>query len=812
MERRRRYPDCGRRGRYGPIYEIGHNNDVAGFPSYVGVHEFDTEGGPSLGTQVSAALNIRGITIGPDNREYFVTAGGLSSVANSIAGVYTDPAALPASGSAAPTSDIMVVPYFKTNAKLNGAYIADMNGTGVISNGDRLYFVDGDTATGAGGAGLYVATWNTSNNYAWDTPNNAGAAAGGVLDYWGIPVRLGDAPVQTGSSSIGTMIGVTGTVLSLNNGNTPGTVELYTNAFDIAANDSSIIQQWMDSGSGVTITSAQVSGGTVTITTASPTNFTNGEWVAVNGIGNGGGTSYSVTGATINLVTSAADDDGTFQINVIDSTHFTYSDASATVSITNAGGVGSADAAITSDLSQAGAYQSFGIGINGSNGGNYNSLAETYGGTIVQTVAGGTDGSINKADVGIRGIAFATVAPTTVTLANNSGTLTATLANSQVTPSGQVAFINATTGTLIGYGTISGTGTYTASISASSVVGNAYVEAYFAGGGALALAPAQSNIIQVQNAGTTTDSVAVSPSLSAVAVNTSVTLTATVTPSSGPTGNVSFYNTTGGVQPSLSNLIGTVALTGNTAALTASFGTAGAQTITSVYNGDSAYQSSTNTTTVNVGANATVAITASANNVALNATPVYTATLTGNATVGTVTGTVVFTIVSADVGAATSSLPGAPLIKMSSSAITLVPGANNTATAVWTGPALADPGSYLVTVAYTPGSGSGYSGFSINAESSGANYTNTALIENVVKAFTPGNLVIVQRGDGTIQTGSSGGLVELDEYTPTGTEVQSIILPNQPTGSNNPFVSGAKCRPGAYQPVGQRRLRDPDRL
>ena len=380
-----------------------------------------------------------------------------------------------------------------------------------------------------------------------------------------------------------------------------------------------------------------------------------------------------------------------------------------------------------------------------------------------------------------------------MTLADNSGTLTATLTNSQVTPSGQVAFINENTGAVLGFGTISGSAPYTATLPDSTVVGDAYVEAYFAGGGTLALAPAQSNIIQVNNAGTTSDSVSVSPSLPAVAVITPVTLTATVTPSSGPTGNVSFYNTTGGVQPSLSNLIGTAALTGNTAALSAAFANTGAQTITAVYNGDATYQSSSSTTTVTVAQNATAAITGSANPAPINTAPSYTVTLTGNSTLGSPTGTVIVTIVSA-----TFNTTGHPVINTTSAAITLTAGSGNTATAVWNSsnatppPSLSTAGSYIVTMAYTPGSGSGYSGFSINPESSGANYTNTALIENVSQAFTPGDLVLVQRGDGTIQTGSSGGLVELDEYTPTGAEVQSIVMPNSPTGSNNAFVSGSQ--------------------
>jgi hypothetical protein len=780
-------------GAYGPIYEVGHNSDVAGTPTYNGVHVFGTEGGPSQGTQVSASLNIRGVTIGPDNRMYFVTASGISSVGNQ-SGIFTDAAALPQPGSATPSADIMVVPGFVTNAKLNGMFVADVNGTGVISNGDRLYFENGDTASGAGVTGLYVSTWDTNNNYPWNTPNNAGAAAAGITDYWGVPVRLGDAPVQTGSSNVGQLSGITGTVLSLNSGNIPGTVELYTSAVDTAANDSNIIQQWMDSGSGVTITSAQVSGTTVTITTDTPINFTNNQWVTITGVGNGGGSSYSVSGMSNTLVTGG--DNGTFQVSNVSNPvggpyTFTYTDHNTgLVSVSNAGGVGSADAAITSDVSQASTYPTLGIGINNSNSGNYNNLAETFGGTIEQVIAGGSDGSIAKPQVAIKGVSFAPVAATNVTLADSSGILTATLTNSQVTPSGQVAFINKNNGAVLGFGTISASAPYTATLADSTVVGDAYVQAYFAGGGTTALAPAQSNTIQVNNAGITSDSVTVTASPAAAAINTPITLTATVSPASGPTGTVSFYNGTA----TLANLIGTAPLgSGNTATLPTAFANTGSQTITAVYNGDATYASSSNTTTVTVTPNATAAITSSANQVALNATPTYTVTLSGNATLGSPTGTVTVTIVSA-----TFNSSGQPVVNKTSAAITLTGGANNTATAVWDStngtppPSLSVGGSYIVTMAYTPAAGSGYSGFSINAASSNANYTNVALIENVVKAFTPGNVVLVQRGDGTIQTGSSGGIVELAEYTTSGTEVQSIILPISPSGSNLPFVSGSQ--------------------
>src|SRR5262249_42207973 len=45
----------------GPIYTAGHPNQAGGAVSQ-GVHEFDTEG-PSIGTQVSATTNVRGINI-----------------------------------------------------------------------------------------------------------------------------------------------------------------------------------------------------------------------------------------------------------------------------------------------------------------------------------------------------------------------------------------------------------------------------------------------------------------------------------------------------------------------------------------------------------------------------------------------------------------------------------------------------------------------------------------------------------------------------------------------------------------------------
>src|SRR5262245_53787152 len=59
-------------GASGPIYSVGHPNQAGGAVSN-GVHFFGATG-PSIGTQVSASTNIRGATIGFDNRAYFSTA------------------------------------------------------------------------------------------------------------------------------------------------------------------------------------------------------------------------------------------------------------------------------------------------------------------------------------------------------------------------------------------------------------------------------------------------------------------------------------------------------------------------------------------------------------------------------------------------------------------------------------------------------------------------------------------------------------------------------------------------------------------
>src|SRR5262249_2872268 len=223
-------------------------------------------------------------------------------------------------------------------------------------------------------------------------------------------------------------------------------------------------------------------------------------------------------------------------------------------------------------------------------------------------------------------------------------TFTATLSNTQVGAAGlqgnTVTFTDLNTNTVLGTGTINSSGVATFSTSAA-LIGNHFVSAYFAGGGASALAPATSNTVQVLQAGPTASSPVVAGCLVAAAVGVPVTLTATVTGTvvATPTGTVSFYN--GSV--SLANLVGTATLNGSAVAtLSASFSAAGSQNIIAVYNGDNVYASSQGSTSVTTAANATATLTTSANNVALNATPTYPVTVNGNAPLGTPAGGVQF--------------------------------------------------------------------------------------------------------------------------------------------------------------------------
>ena len=65
-------------------------------------------------------------------------------------------------------------------------------------------------------------------------------------------------------------------------------------------------------------------------------------------------------------------------------------------------------------------------------------------------------------------------------------------------------------------------------------------------------------------------------------------------------------------------------------------------------------------------------------------------------------------------------------------------------------------------------------------------------------SFTAGNLVVVRVGDGSTTPSGASTAVFLDEYTTSGTFVQSVALPTSPSGSNAPLtLSGTAASEGS---------------
>ena len=690
----------------GPLWAVGHPNQAGGAVSQ-GVHYFPMPG-PSIGTQVSNQANIRGATIGFDNRLYYSTAGSTSA---GLAGIYTEAQPLPTA--ATPSTDVPVVKALFAASKLGGIYLADVNGTGVLSNGDRLYFLDDGTVGGAGTGGLYVSAYNTAY------PGN----------HWSTAVRLADGIIagQPFPQDTAQLRGLDGTVVNSTE------TDLYATEFDNIAGNNSYVLKFADRGTAVNIASASESGNLVTITTVLPHNFTTGQTVVVDGVD----TSLTGTG----IVTDGYN--GSWNITVVDPTHFTYRDnnphGTNLATFTNQGAT---DVGLTS--------------------------------TTIATLADGsvTIGTKTYAARGLRGLAFAPVSPTVVSLTANGATHTtvppgtpvtfvATLSNPQVTPAGVVTFIDQNTNTVLGQAPIMTMNGVTSATFTATLVGNHRVAAYFPGGGTTALPSATSAPVKVKEAGSAASLTDVTPSLNAIATGLPVTLTAIVAGAGAtPTGTVSFYNGT----VSLGNLLGTSPLDkSGTASFTTSFTAGGKRHLIAVYNGDDTYAASHDATNVSTAPNTIATITSSANYVPVGSTPTYTVTLNGNATLGTPDGTVQFFLDGTALGTAQP----------------LTPGNNNTATASVTSRALT-AGSHFVTVAYT--AASPYASFTVNTTTAA---NGVAFIETAQQAFTPGNLVAVQRGDGSVNLGSSGYLVFLDEYTPSGMLVQQIALPNIDDASSN---------------------------
>ncbi len=81
----------------------------------------------------------------------------------------------------------------------------------------------------------------------------------------------------------------------------------------------------------------------------------------------------------------------------------------------------------------------------------------------------------------------------------------------------------------------------------------------------------------------------------------------------------------------------------------------------------------------------------------------------------------------------------------------------------------------------------------------------------LLAAFTPGNLAIYRVGGGTEgPLANTGNTVFIDEYSPSGTLVQSIHLPN--SGASTSLVANGFLLRRSFESVGRRKLLAPCRL
>jgi hypothetical protein len=201
-------------------------------------------------------------------------------------------------------------------------------------------------------------------------------------------------------------------------------------------------------------------------------------------------------------------------------------------------------------------------------------------------------------------------------------TLTATVSPSSG-PTGTVQFLDGATP----LGTVALSGGSASLTTATLATGSHSVTAVYSGdtgyGGSTS-----SPVAQIVNKVTTATTL--TSSLNPSAFGQAVTLTATVSPSSGPTGTVQFFD---GATP-----LGTVALGSGTASLTTSTLAAGAHSITAIYSGDTNYAGSTSsavTQTVNKVTTATT-LTSSLNPSTFGQAVTLTATVSPSGPTGTV--------------------------------------------------------------------------------------------------------------------------------------------------------------------------------
>jgi hypothetical protein len=169
-----------------------------------------------------------------------------------------------------------------------------------------------------------------------------------------------------------------------------------------------------------------------------------------------------------------------------------------------------------------------------------------------------------------------------------------------------------------------------------------------------------SSLSQTVNAVST--ATALTSSLDPSVFGQQVTLTATVSPTSGPTGTVQFFD---GV-----NSLGTAAINGGTASVTTSALAVGTHFITASYSGDGTYSGSTSsslTQTVYVGTvNTTTTLTSSLNPSAYGQQVMFTATISPSSGA---TGTVTFMDGASTLGASALNASGVATLSTSSLAV-----------------------------------------------------------------------------------------------------------------------------------------------
>src|SRR5262249_54730015 len=247
-------------GLSGPVWSFGHPNQAGGavsqgvlyFPGPNGDGSLQPPGtagiGAQTGVQVSSQTNIRGGFLGFDNRLYWTTAGSTSL---GLAGIYTSTVQpLPTGNS--PGLDQPVVKALFAASKVGGMFLADVNGDGILDNGDRIYLNDDGTVGGAGTGGLYMAVFDTTR---WGGANAVPGQAAG----WSPMVRIAEGVIddQPTPQNSAQLRGLAGTVLA------NSSVQLYASEFDNVAGNNSYVLGWNDATGGVfRVQSASISGTT----------------------------------------------------------------------------------------------------------------------------------------------------------------------------------------------------------------------------------------------------------------------------------------------------------------------------------------------------------------------------------------------------------------------------------------------------------------------------------------------------------------------------------------------------------------------